>query len=103
MNDFGMELEAEIFLARFSMAAYSGILRGGDRFETIGQLGEFVAVGIPNLERLRQFGEQRAHELSFTVSVPLPYSRLRPFSTLPPRKCAKVAHRNRCRARGRRD
>ena len=49
---------------------------------------ELVAVRIPDLQLLRQFGETARSDESFTVSVPLPYSRFWPFSTLPPRNCA---------------
>ena len=60
VDDFGMELQAEKFLRAVFNRGVFGIFRDGDGFETVGNFRELVAVGIPDLQRLRQFGEQRA-------------------------------------------
>jgi hypothetical protein len=48
----------------FALAIFDGgelrILRHGDGFETFGKLREFIAMGIPDLERFRKVRKQRA-------------------------------------------
>ncbi len=60
VDDFGMELQAEEFPRAVFDGGVFGIFRDGDGFEAVGDFRELVAVGIPDLQRLRQLGEQRA-------------------------------------------
>ena len=60
VDNLGVELQAkEPALAVFHRGKWR-ILSDGDRLETLGQLGELVAVRIPYLQRAGQFAEQLA-------------------------------------------
>ena len=58
VDDFRMKLKAEEVFAPVFDRGLVGILRDRHRFEAVGQFREFVAVGIPDLERFGKALEQ---------------------------------------------
>ncbi len=60
VDDFGMKLQAEKSFSPVFNRGEFGIFRDGDRLEAVGDFRELVAMRIPDLQRARQFGEQRA-------------------------------------------
>ena len=86
MHNYVDQAVAEI-RAQFSMAAYSEFSVTATDLKS---RGSFVSLSPCEFQTCNLFGRLRnsVHDASFTVSTPLPYSRLRPCSTLPPRNCA---------------
>src|SRR6478736_911956 len=83
----GWNCRPKNFFVRFSITANS-------EFSVVATVlkpaGIFVSLSPWEFQTCSDFGSfaNNLQEPSFTVSVPLPYSRFRPFSTLPPLNCA---------------
>ena len=60
VDDFGVELKAEDAARAVFDDRVVAVLRGGDDGEILRELGELVAVGVPDLERGREILEERA-------------------------------------------
>jgi hypothetical protein len=60
VDDFGVELEAVEFLCAVFDGGVVGVFGDGDGFEAGGEFGEFVAVGVPDLEGFGQCEEEGA-------------------------------------------
>ena len=59
VGHFGVKLQAVKIADGFLDGGKFGIVGGGDGLEAPGNPGEFVAVGVPNLQRPGQVGEER--------------------------------------------
>ena len=60
VHDLGMKLQAEKFLGAVLNRRIFRVFRDRHGLESVGELGQLVSVGVPDLERLRQLVEQSA-------------------------------------------
>ena len=60
VHNFGMKLQAKKLFATMLHRCVIRVVCGGDALETRWQLRQFVAVRVPDLQRLRQRDKQRA-------------------------------------------
>ena len=88
VDDFGMKLQAEKFPRAVLDGGEFGIVRVATALKPRGNLVSLSPCEFQTCKRLRADWRTARRRRSVTGSVPLPYSRFWPLSTLPPRNCA---------------